>query len=519
MSSFTSFTISKEQYIRRFYQWVAIEYPNSTPKSELTIKNIIKRFKSIPFFDEHIKNENYYPTTITTNWFNYFVNRWSKTTTTHKVATVPYTIQVNQHPKPIQIDYYEEVQITSTDNTSASNDLDKKKEDISGQKNINLQLDYYNDQELEQFDKQNQVSCEFLIKEIQQKNEQVVCYENTIKQIETDFSYHLEEKEKQVQTFEQEKKSLQEQVKRLQQDNTSYKNEREKIIEDSTCQLEKQEKQIQSITDICQAQKQEMGNERSKYTNELYQKNETIKQQHHKMNELKATIYSLETALNGSKEEQQVLTKGLTNEQNKSTQLALDCSHLRKEKQNVVSLLNTAIKQRGESKRKETSELQVYVKISKNAASNSTIVKEVFQQLPVRCCLVESPEQVPRDADLFLFFTYFMTRISPAVQNEMLTFQGRGKRQDLVLLVSVQKQKRWDEIGCRKNLGTNASSMIFPQILFVNATLRESDEALVAFEKLRGLIKDVFPQVCGLDADVCGDNVIDLLDELGISGN
>ena len=83
--------------------------------------------------------------------------------------------------------------------------------------------------------------------------------------------------------FQQEKKSLQEQVERLQQDNTSYKNESEKIIQALTYQLDKQERQIQNITDICQEQKQEMGNERSKYTNELHQKNETIKQQHQKI--------------------------------------------------------------------------------------------------------------------------------------------------------------------------------------------------------------------------------------------
>ena len=193
---------------------------------------------------------------------------------------------------------------------------------------------------------------------------------------------------------------------------------------------------------------------------------------------------------------------------------------LHQERHQVTARLKEAARRRSESKSKEHSEKIIYLKLSKRAQSNMDILHRITEKIPLKCVHVETPEDVPDDAELFLFVNFLNTcRMTDTVQEEFKTFAGCGKKQDMIFLVALPRQKVINnEQFHRKFPQQLTSASLLPQVCFSGGELRTNPEATDAFQTLLDVVENSFPGSIRrkIEGGTSKDDVLMLLGDLGM---
>ena len=270
-----------------------------------------------------------------------------------------------------------------------------------------------------------------------------------------------------------------------------------------------------TIINMGNKQTQQIQEHKEFYENKIRTLNSTVQN-------LRGEKQRLEVDLTNSNENVSSLSQQLNRNQHENQSLVTELHHktstltkFRNEKTEITTRLTNAIHRRGESKRKENSESKIYIKLSDNATSNHSNLDCIIDKLPINCVVVNTPEEVPDNAELFLFTTFLNgCRMTPSVSTEFQTFQGRGKNQDIIFLVGTKKTKDIDEEGLKEKFPQLRSAGL-SQICIEDDTLRTNEEANVAFQKLILVVEKVFPGIIGPNYGT-GEDVLVLLDELGI---
>ena len=260
-------------------------------------------------------------------------------------------------------------------------------------------------------------------------------------------------------------------------------------------------------------QTQQIQEQKESYENTIRTLNSTVQNLQHEKQRLEAD-------LTNSNENVSSLSQQLNRNQHENQSLVTELHHktstltkFRNEKTEITTRLTDAIHRRGESKRKENSESKIYIKLSDNATSNHSNLDCIIDKLPINCVVVNTPEEVPDNAELFLFTTFLNgCRMTPSVSTEFQTFQGCGKNQDIIFLVGTKKTKDIDEEGLKEKFPQLRSAGL-SQICIEDDTLRTNEEANVAFQKLILVVEKVFPGIIGPNYGT-GEDVLVLLDEL-----
>ena len=221
-------------------------------------------------------------------------------------------------------------------------------------------------------------------------------------------------------------------------------------------------------------------------------------------------------------------TQQLHEEEEKSKQLlhqrddhAQLLNELQQERHQVAARLKEAARRRSESKSKEHSEKIIYLKLSKRAQSNMDILHRITEKIPLKCVHVETPEDVPDDAELFLFVNFLNTcRMTDNVQEEFKTFAGCGKKQDMIFLVALPRPKVINNEQFHRTFPQQlTSASLLPQVCFSGGQLRTNPEATDAFQTLLDVVEHSFPGSIRrkIEGDTSkDDDVLMLLGDLGM---